>query len=78
MLGSEKARKTGETARVGAGIAGASPWRARGAEPISIPAKEEMGWCKPCPGEKGSRRSVSIAPTRNAAGRGTDCSRETG
>ena len=30
------------------------------------------------PAEKGSRRSVSIAPTRNAAGRGTDCSRETG
>jgi hypothetical protein len=29
-------------------------------------------------GRQGSRRSVSIAPTRNAAGRGTVCSRETG
>jgi hypothetical protein len=29
-------------------------------------------------GERGSRKSVSIAPTLKAAGRGTDCSRETG
>ena len=33
---------------------------------------------QPGTGQQGSRRSVSIAPTRNAAGRGTDCSRETG
>jgi len=39
--GMREARKTGETARVGAGTAGALPWRARGAAPHSSQEKKE-------------------------------------
>ena len=78
--GCEKARKTGDTARVGAGVLPAlHPGAREGRSPLAFLRKEETCWLlQAMPGRKGSRRSVSIAPTRNAAGRGTDCSRETG
>ena len=43
--GMREARKTGETARVGAGTAGALPWRARGAAPHSSQEKRSI-WAK--------------------------------
>jgi hypothetical protein len=43
-----------------------------------VPNGDEIAPKRSAGRERGSRRSVSIAPTLKAAGRGTDCSRETG
>ncbi len=80
-----KARKTGETARGGAGDSPAlHPGKREGQRPLGLKHRNieqvSAGENKDR-GEKikrGTRRRVSIAPTRYAAGPGTECSRETG
>ncbi|MDA9395504.1 hypothetical protein WN73_33820 [Bradyrhizobium sp. CCBAU 45394] len=75
------ARKTGEAARVGAGMSrrftlararGGAHSRVQNEIVVSIEMKSSSDRTS----KKGSRKSVSIAPP--LAGRGTDCSPETG
>src|SRR5437867_1144260 len=53
---------TGETAQVGAALAGASPWRARGAEPHSSSQRKPRMGVAPAETTRGSRDRLKGQP----------------